>query len=367
MAFARPTLKELVARVRSDIRAALQITAILRRSFLSAISRAIAGVANSLHGHLTFISKQAFPDQATGVYLKRWGSIYGVPAREATFSKMTITGTGVNGSILASADLFQIDSGLTYEVDENVEVSAGIYTANVTAVTEGAGSNLANGERMSLQSPVAGIDSNAVVASTVIEGENSETELAQQARIVRRIQFPPAGGNVFDYIAWALEVSGVSRVWVFPGNRGQGTVDVSFLELDATDEVIPGASKVAEVQEKIDESKPVTADSNVFAPNSLTIPMTIKLKPNTTATRLAVSAELKDLFIRDSQVSGAADPDKIASGDTFDGIISISKINEAISLATDEEDHVLVIPTADIGPDQGYIAVLGTITFQTLV
>ncbi len=366
MAFARPTLKELIERIRGDIRSELGIAAIVRRSFLGAIARAVAGAAHSLHGHLKEISKQAFPDQATGIFLKRWGSIYGIPQKPATFTQLQITGTGINGSLLPQFTVFVIDNGETYETDDDVTVAGGVYTVNVTAINAGAQTNLADGETMNLQSPVAGIDSEAVVADTLLEGEDVENEEDQQARIVQRIQEPPAGGKVTDYIQWALEISGVTRAWVFPGNRGQGTVDVSFVE-DNDSPIIPDAPKVAEVQAHIDVEKPVTADSVVFAPVAFTIDFTIKIKPNTAAVQAAVIAELQDLFMREGDVAGAIDPENIAAAEILDGVIEVSKINEAISLASGEDDHEIVLPVGDIVPTQGQIAVLGTVTFQTLV
>lgn len=371
MAFTRPSLDDLVERVRADLRAELNITAILRRSFLSAIGRAVAGVAHTLHGHLKEISKQAFPDQATDVYLQRWGSIYGINQKAATFTQLAISGTGIDGSALAAGTVFQIDSGLTYEVDTSVTVGVGFptgtYEATITAVTAGAGSNLANGETVVLQSPVAGIDTEAVVDSTIVEGEDVESESSQQERIVARIQFPPAGGKPTDYIAWARSVAGVTRAWVLPGNRGQGTVDVTFVEDDDTVTIIPSAPEVAAVQAYINTQKPVTADCIVFAPNQLVVNMTIQLSPNTAAVQAQVTAELEDLFFREAQIAGAVNPALIGIGGTYDGKILLSKINEAISIAAGEQDHLLVTPSADIEPLPNYLAVLGTITYQPLV
>ena len=56
MAFQRPSLQDIIDRAEGDLKGALGITTILRRSFLAAIARAIAGVAHVLHGHLVFIS-----------------------------------------------------------------------------------------------------------------------------------------------------------------------------------------------------------------------------------------------------------------------------------------------------------------------
>ena len=61
MPFQRPTLDQLISRVKADIEGGLNITNILRRSFLGVISRAIAGMSHLLHGFLEFISVQTLP------------------------------------------------------------------------------------------------------------------------------------------------------------------------------------------------------------------------------------------------------------------------------------------------------------------
>lgn len=366
MAFTRPTLPELIERARGDLRSALGITAIIRRSFLAAIARTIAGAAHSLHGHLKEISKQAFPDQATGIFLKRWGSIYGVPQKEATYTQLTIDGTGTNGSTMPAGTVYVIDNGETYETDDAVTIALGVFSANVTAVNPGADTNLNNGETMTLQNAVAGFDAIATVSATIIQGSDVETEAAQQARIVQRIQEPPAGGNVNDYIAWVLSIAGVTRAFVFPGWLGQGTVGLSFVQ-DDLDPIIPIPAKVQEVQDYVVTVAPVTAAVTTFAPVALEVDVTVSISPNTAAVQDAILAELEDLLQRDGKVSGAIDPENISSSTTFDGKILLSKINEAISIATGEDDHVLTLPIVDVEPALGEIAVLGTVTFNPLV
>jgi uncharacterized phage protein gp47/JayE len=365
MAFSRPTLTEIEARVQGDFRSELQITAIIRRSFLSAISKAIAGAAHLLHGHLKEISKQAFPDQATGVFLKRWGSIYGVPAKAATYTQLTISGSGTNGSNIPLGTIFKIDSGETYTTDAAVTISGGVYSVQITAVNAGSQTNLSNGNTVKLQSPISGVNTSATVSATVTEGEDAETEASQQSRIVQRIQEPPAGGKVSDYIAWATSVAAVTRAFVFPTNRGPGTVDVSFV-LDNNSPIIPIPAKVAEVQAYINTQKPVAADVIVFAPISYAVNFSIALKPNSAAVQAAVTSELKDLFTREANVANAIDPDNVATNGRLDGKILLSRINEAISIATGETDHRVLSPVTDIQPSSGAIALLGTITFTTL-
>jgi uncharacterized phage protein gp47/JayE len=148
---------------------------------------------------------------------------------------------------------------------------------------------------------------------------------------------------------------------VFPLYYGVGTVGVAFVE-DNDDDIIPVAAKVTEVQNEVDKRKPVHADVTVFAPIPHVVDLTIQLKPNTPSVQAAVQAELADLFKREAEVAGAYE----TVNTTYTGKISLSKINEAISIADGEEDHVVETPTEDVVPFSGHIAVLGEITWQDL-
>ena len=96
--------------------------------------------------------------------------------------------------------------------------------------------------------------------------------------------------------------------------------------------------------------------------------MVIKIKPNTQAVRDAVTTSLNDLIFRDAAPAGAYK----TPSETFDGIVLLSRINESISIATGEEDHVItsingsapenVVPSSD-----GELAEIGVITWQPLV
>ena len=90
MAFQRPTLDQLIERVKTDIKGGLNLVNVARRSFINVISRAIAGMAHLLYSYLTWISRQVFPDTAELEYLERWASIWGVTRSESTFAELNI-------------------------------------------------------------------------------------------------------------------------------------------------------------------------------------------------------------------------------------------------------------------------------------
>lgn len=361
MALSRPTLKELIDRVKGDIKAELGITTVLRRTFAFAFGKALAGLSHLLHGHLVFVSRQIFPDQAEDEFMVRWATIFGLTRIAATNAKLDITITGTDGSVIPISTLYQRSDGVTYTTEAEVTIAGGTATATIVADDTGADGNLEVGDAVTLQSPIAGVDAEALVAAINTEGEDEETLDSLRERVLARMQNPPAGGNAADYIAFAREVAGVTRAWVLPNHLGENTVGVSFVEDDDVD-IIPDAAKVAEVQANVEVQAPVTALVTVFAPSPKVLDMTIAIKPNTIPVQQAVTSELEDLLRRDAQVAGSYQE----VGVSYDGIIRLSRLNEAISIASGEEDHVIISPTADVIPQTGELVILGTITWQTL-
>jgi len=373
VAFNRPTLVQIKDRVEADFKQGLGLSTILLRSFLKVMASALAGASHTIHGYIANALKQLFPGTADEAHLVRWANIFGINRLPAVAAEIVVTITGTDGVPIPGLDstptpaaIFQRSDGAEYQVKEEVTPSGGTVQATLVAVVAGVSSNVSNGSTLTLSSPISGINSAAVVASTTLEGEDQEEIEDLRTRLLERIQNPPAGGTVADYVAFAKTVTGVTRVWVLPGYLGQGTVGVTFVE-DDQDPIIPTGPKVDAVQAAVDERKPVEADAIVFAPMASAINPTIRVKPNNSAVRAAITAELNDLIFREAQVRGAVDPARIAEGFTYDGKIALSKFNEAISISSGEDDHILVSPVDSPQPSEGGILTLGTITFQTLV
>lgn len=361
MAFSRPTLQTLRDRIKGDLRTATGVKSIIRRSFLDVISKAIAGVTHMLHGHIVYVSKQIFPDQADAEFLERHGAIYSIDRKAATFAKLNLTITGTDTTAIAAGQIWKRDDGILYEVETAGVITGGVFEAVVVCQTEGSTGNLDAGEILTIQSPIAGVDSEAVVLSANVIGEDEETDESYRERIVARIQQPPSGGTANDFIAYAKEVAGVTRAWVTPGGMGEGTVVLYFVT-DNTDPIIPSPAKILEVDENVQLQKPVTAETFTVAPIAKDLNIEVNISPNTVDVQEAIKAEIKDLLTREANVRGTVD----GITATFDGKIEVSKIREAISIAAGEEDHVLISPTEDVVPSIGGLVVEGTYTFGAL-
>jgi uncharacterized phage protein gp47/JayE len=139
----------------------------------------------------------------------------------------------------------------------------------------------------------------------------------------------------------------VTRAWVFPQWMGAGTVGVFFVR-DGDESIFPDEAEVAIVADYIDERRPVTAEVYVQAPTALPVDLTISIAPDSVAIREAISATLADLIDREGEPGGK---------------LLLSHINEAISLAAGEVDHVLTVPATDVQADAGEMPTLGAITW----
>lgn len=365
MAFIRPTLPELIARVEGDLKAGLGITTILRRSFLGVFARALAGLSHLLFGFLKYIEQEAFPDTASAENLDRWGSIWGVYRKNATFAEFTATVTGLAGTVIPLGRVFKRIDGAEYTTAAEVTLGGVFGTISLVSSLSGKSNEVFPADVLTLLSPIAGLDSNATVLAITIEPENAETDELFRARLLDRIRQPPSGGAANDYIQWALAVPGITRAWVGPQALGPGTV-VIYIVSDDENPITPSPAKITEVAESIEILRPVTANVTVIAPVLLPLNMTIELKPNTAAVQAAIKAEIEDLILRESALAGSYK----SPGVLNTGKILLSKINEAISIALNEEDHNITIinggAPGDITPATGELIVLGAITWLPL-
>lgn len=366
MAFNRPTLQQLIDRVEGDFKSGLGLVTLLRRSFLKVLSRVMAGLSHTLFGYLAFIELQVFPDTAEDEYLERHCAIWGVPRKVATFAEFKMTATGTTGVVIPAGTIFRRSDGVEYSTLAEVTLAGGTGTLEMVASIAGEAQEVEVGDVLSILSPIAGLTSEATVSEIVIEPEDAEDDESLRARLLDRIQNPPAGGAAHDYLQWAKAVAGITRAWVGPQALGPGTV-VVYVVNDNDDPITPSGAKLTEVFDYIEERRPVTANVSVVAPVLLPLDMTIKLKPNTTAVQEAVRAELVDLMNREAALAGSFK----APGELHTGKILFSQINEAISIAVGEEDHEVVeingdVTPGDITPADGELIVMGTITWQAL-
>lgn len=312
-----------------------------------------AGGVHMLHGHLEWLAGQLFADTSDREFLLRQAAVYGITPTPATFASGAVTATGTDPSPIPINSILVRDDGATYKVTVGTVLSGGTASVAVQAVDAGADGDLATGETLTFQSPLTGVDAATTVEAPGIAGGNDEESTeGTRDRLLLRLQEPPEGGNDQDYEAWALDVAGVTRVWIYRHEDGLGTVKIRFVR-DGDSPIIPDAGEVAAVQAAIDAERPTTAEPTVAAPVDDPTAFTIAVVPNTAAVQAAVQAELEDLFLR---VAAPGD------GAGF-GEVLLSEIQTAIGVAEGLTDYTLTIPSADVTPAVGDLPTVGVITW----
>lgn len=342
MPFDRPSLAQLKERAMSEYAAKLGLDAKqMRRSVAEVLATQLAGSTHSILGYLDWIARQTMPDTAETAHLERWASIWGVLRKAAAFAEGYVDFNG-DGVVPSGTILKRASDGVLY-----VTTADGLKNVPVKAQEAGEAHNAVAGETLNLINPISGIQSNATVLS-LDGGYDAESDDSLRARLMLRIQKPPQGGAEHDFERWALEVPGVTRAWVYPAWQGLGTVGIAFVR-DGDENIFPTEIEVTRVQDYLNEQRPVTAGVFAFAPTPKSISMTIQLSPSDEITRNAVLSELNAFFQREA-----------APGKT----IYRSRIQEAISLATGEEHHELILPSTDVAIQQNEMGVLGDVTWQ---
>ena len=348
MSYTRPSLADLIAQAEGDIESRLPGTdAKVRRTNLNVLARVLAGAVHGIYGFVAWLARQVMPDTADAEHLDRWASIWlTVPRVAAEFAVGQVAVSGTDGTVVPVGTMLQRADGARFETTAASTVAGGSVMLSVQAVEAGQDGNTVAGASVSLVSPVVGLAAVGIVGGGAITGgADAESDASLRARLLARIRNPPMGGSMSDYIAWALEVPGVTRAWVYAGQAGEVWL---FFVRDNDLTIIPDAAEVLAVQNYIDIRRPVTALFQARSPIPVPVNFTIRVVPDTPTVRANVIAELADLFLRDA-VPG--------------GTLPISRIREAVSLADGEQDSTIIAPAGDVVTAPGYMATLGTIAW----
>lgn len=359
MPFQIPTLEALAQRAADAFRRNLKGSdAALWPNNVAVSAKVIAGAVFEPFSFLDYIKRQAFVHSADSVHLDRHGRDLGMPRLPATFASGSVTLTG-DTSVAVPADLvLQRADGQRYRTTAAGTVSGlGSVTVPVVALDSGRAPNCVPGVSLVLIEPLARINSQALVAASGVGGgSDTEGDEPYRSRLLFRKRNPPHGGAAHDYVQWAREINGVTRVFVDPvsATNGRSTVGVWFLMDDLYANGVPQGADVSRVAAYIESVRPAGAVVEVAAPVAVPVPVTITgLSPDTSAVRDAVRAELADLFRTEARVSTASEPFTLYR----------SLIVEAIARASGEHHHTLTLPSTNVTYATGALPVLGTVTF----
>lgn len=349
MPFERDSLPTLIDRGAAEAQSRLPgLLARLRNSIIGVLVRVVAGGLSALQKYIEYRSDQWWPDRADAENLPDHGARWGKNRLPAAPAVGTAAFSGIDGSAIPLGTVVQRSDNVQFATTAVGAIAAGVANVAAQAVLPGQLGNTVIGTALTLTSPLPGINANATAQTAMAGGADIEGIEAWRARIMTRIRKPPQGGADYDYVSWALEVPGVTRAWVYPGEQGPGTVVVRFVRDDDAS-IIPDVGEVAAVQAAIDLQRPVASKGTyVVAPVATPQNFSIQLLPDTPAIRAAVTAELQALYRREAKPGGT---------------MLITHQREAISTSPGETDHVMTVPAANQAHATGLMPTLGVITW----
>lgn len=340
----RPSLAAITERIQADADARCAELH-LRRSDYDVAVRVIAGASHELYSAIEFGRRQLFTETAETSYLERRGRLFNIERKAATYAVGVVQFAWEAVTDIPTGTLVQTSGGLQYQTTGSPDSSG---YAPVQSVEAGAAYNLTAGEELTLVSSIAGV-TGATVTTAIAGGTDAETDDSLRARILARTQNPPRTGTAEDYVAWALEVPGVTRAWCHPRESGPGTVTVRIMADDTTG--FPDAALLAAVQEYLESKADVLADIYVVSPIAQPVDFTLQITPDNVTQRARAEAALQALF----------DAEAVPGGGIY-----LSHVHAALSAVVDEIDHVIVSPVADpAASGSSYMLTLGTITWQS--
>lgn len=361
MPFDTPTLRSLAERTARAFRSNLKGSdAFLWPNNVAVSAKVMAGAVWEAFSFLSYIQRQILVHTATDPYwIERHAAEFGMARLPATYAKGKATIFGDPDVAVPAGIVLQRADGMQYEVTTGGIVTGdGSIDVPVRALTAGRSGNAIAGVGLAMTVPMSRLNTSGEVAEDGIGvGADTESTESLRQRVWFRKKMPPHGGAAHDYVAWAREVNGVTRVFVDPvtATNARTSVGVWFLMDGTYPNGIPQSADVGAVTAFIDTVRPAGALVEVAAPVATPINIVISgLSPDTAVIRQAVRAELADLIQNEGRVSTLSQPFTLYR----------SKIIEAISIATGEDHHVLTTPSGDVSFDMGDIPVLGTVTFS---
>lgn len=363
--FAIPDLRALATRAVAAFRAHLPgVDALLPGNNVGPTAKVIAGEMWGLFGRLAWVMRQAFPLTAEGEWLDRHADQYGMARRPAA--------PGAGRVALAISSIANVAAGAVFTRADGARFSA-VQAAtllssgeiDVQSLDVGALSNTEAGVALTIVSGVTSGGAVAAVAGTggIVGGSDIESDDDLRERLLFRLRFTPAGGAPADYVRWAMEVPGVTEVYVERWWDGPGTVRIFPVFGDIRPGGIPNAGDIAAIVAHLEPLQPAGAAVTVTAPVAHPIAVTIGgLTPNTVEVQSAVMTSLREMVAARRRVGGA-DPgiaglDFMATSETF----SRSWLWQAVAEATGETRHWIDAPATDVTLAVGELPTLGVVT-----
>lgn len=326
------------------------------RGMFAIIFRTVAMELRQVHDHVAWWGIQIFVDTAEDEFVLRHASIWGVERRPATAAVGTVLVEGVPGTLLASEIELATSDGIVIVTTAGATIGVG-GSVSVPVIADAAyaeSGNIEGGSRVATVLPYPAISRVTIEEPGLAGGAPIESMASLQQAVMQRIRQPPHGGAGFDYPEWLRAAFAVRAVKPVTDWIGRGSVGVIVIMKDGifgrapTDPELDAMLDYLGTPGSATGVRPVTAHVVMVPGEPTEIPLTVRLRPDTVATRAAVTEAWQRhvATIGDAGDSGNISP--------IGATIEPSRISEAISAAAGEYAHDLIEPSEPytLDPDQ---------------
>lgn len=275
-----PTFQQIYLNQLSSIEAKLNITIpLVGKSFIRALASVQAAGLYLSYLAIGDVQKNIFVDTADpasmGGTLERFGFVklnrYPFPAT-AGFYTVRATGT-IGGTISAERTFKSNDDALNasqlYILDTEYTLD-GTNEFQLRALTLGLDGRLSVGDKLTITSPEALVDSEVEVISEDTIPQAAETIEEYREKVIDAYRLEPQGGAASDYRLWGSEAQGVAEIYPYAKSGAANEINL-FIEATVADSTdgkgTPTAAILSDVETAIEQptaSRPSRKPLGVF-------------------------------------------------------------------------------------------------------
>lgn len=242
-----PTLSQTYNSIISDLQTQYGNTiSPIGRVFLRAAAVVWSAKVWALYMALAFVQKNIFVDTADpeemGGTLDRFGFVkLGRTRFQATAGIYKIQVTGSIGATVPASTTFKssdtsLSPGYLFILDTAYTLISPTDTINVRALVAGLESKLNVADKLTSTTPIALVDSEAMVGVIMSDPLAAETVEDYRRKIIESYRLEPQGGAKTDYRIWASDAQGVRKVYPYATSGTPSAVDV-YVEATTVDSI----------------------------------------------------------------------------------------------------------------------------------
>lgn len=269
----------------------------------TALARALQEPLKLLDLKINYVQDQLFPSTANRKFLPLHAAIRGIAIKEATKAiGRVIFETPID---LAKGDRLFASDGREYSVTAAIKAS---QEATVESIVGGLAQNLAEGETLTLFSPVGFISSGTVGPGGLIGGSEAEELESLRQRVLDRWRSKAEYGSTDNYYAWLKETA-LIKAGVFPNYPVPGYVSWTGILAGAGGSFsLPSAEVEEAIMNILNRKRPPGARVRYMRESQITlINLTIKSQsPIPPQAQAVLTTNLRELFTNRAFAFGAA-------------------------------------------------------------